>query len=378
MKFMFASDSFKGSLTSSQIRSLLDKAAKKIFPDCETIGVPVADGGEGTVEAVIEAMNGQLAELNVKGPLFEEEKAFYGVYGSSAVIEMAAASGLPMVPAEKRNPLYTTSYGTGELIADALDKGYRDIAVTLGGSATNDGGIGAMTALGVRFLDKDGNSLKGVGEDLIKIKDIDISGIHPEIKNTKFTIMCDVTNPLTGSEGATYTFGPQKGAGEAELKALEAGMINYANIIKEKFGIDADHVPGAGAAGGLGAAFMTFLNAEPKSGITTVLDIIGFKELIKDCDLIVTGEGRIDWQSAYGKVPAGIGACGIESGIPVVAIVGGMGTRAEEMYNFGIDSIIPTINGAMDLDEAVERAEELYLSAAERMFRMLKAGMKLK
>lgn len=235
-----------------------------------------------------------------------------------------------------------------------------------------------MTALGVKFLDKDGNVLKGVGEDLIKIKDIDISGIHPEIKNTEFTIMCDVTNPLTGSEGATYTFGPQKGAGEEELKVLEAGMINYARVIEEKFGIDADHVPGAGAAGGLGAAFMTFLNAKPKSGITTVLDIIGFKELIKDCDLIVTGEGKIDWQSAYGKVPAGIGACGLERGIPVVAIVGGMGVRAEEMYNFGIDSIIPTINGAMDLDEAVERAEELYLSAAERMFRMLKAGMKLK
>ncbi|MCD7905740.1 MAG: glycerate kinase [Clostridiales bacterium] len=378
MKFMFASDSFKGSLTSSQIRSLLEKASKKVFPDCETTGVSVADGGEGTVEAVIEAMKGSQVNIDVKGPLFEEEKAFYGVYGNSAIIEMAAASGLPMVPSEQKNPLNTTSYGTGQLIADALNKGYRQIAAALGGSATNDGGIGAMTALGVKFLDKDGNVLKGVGEDLIKIKDIDISGIHPEIKNTEFTIMCDVTNPLTGSEGATYTFGPQKGAGEEELKVLEAGMINYARVIEEKFGIDADHVPGAGAAGGLGAAFMTFLNAKPKSGITTVLDIIGFKELIKDCDLIVTGEGKIDWQSAYGKVPAGIGACGLERGIPVVAIVGGMGVRAEEMYNFGIDSIIPTINGVMDLDEAVERAEELYLSAAERMFRMLKAGMKLK
>lgn len=378
MKFMFASDSFKGSLTSSRIRELLNETAKKIFPDCETISVPVADGGEGTVEAVIEAMNGSVEKVTVTGPLFEKAEAFYGVYNDSAIIEMAAASGLPMVPENKRNPLDTTSIGTGELIADALNKGYKNISIALGGSATNDGGIGAMTALGVAFLDKEGNKLSGIGADLVKIADIDISNINPAIENTNFTIMCDVTNPLTGPEGATYTFGPQKGAGDKELQLLEEGMKNYAKVIKNKFDIDADNVSGAGAAGGLGAAFMTFLKAKPKSGINTVLDIIGFKELIKDCNIIVTGEGRIDWQSAYGKVPAGIGAYGKELNIPVVAIVGGMGDKAEAMYDYGIDSIIPTINGAMDINEAVNRAEELYKNAAERMFRFLKVGMTLK
>jgi len=378
MKFVFASDSFKGSLSSSKIRELLTETAEKIFPNCEIVGIPVADGGEGTVEAVIEAMNGKIVNTEVTGPLFEKTKSFYGVYDNSAIIEMAAASGLPMVPENSRNPLNTTSFGTGELIADALDKGYKNISIALGGSATNDGGIGAMTALGVSFLDDKGNKLSGIGSDLEKIADIDISGIHSAVKDTNFTIMCDVTNPLTGPEGATYTFGPQKGAGKEELEKLESGMKNYAQIIKNKFGIDADNVPGAGAAGGLGAAFMTFLNAKPKSGINTVLDIIGFKELIKGSDLIITGEGRIDWQSAYGKVPAGIGAYGKEQNIPVVAIVGGMGEKAENMYNYGIKSIIPTINSAMDINEAVERAAELYKNAAERMFRFLKVGMEIK
>jgi len=378
MKFVFASDSFKGSLSSSKIRELLTETAEKIFPNCKIVGVPIADGGEGTVEAVIEAMNGKIVNTEVTGPLFEKTKSFYGVYGNSAIIEMAAASGLPMVPENSRNPLNTTSFGTGELIADALEKGYKNISIALGGSATNDGGIGAMTALGISFFDNKGNKLSGIGADLEKISDIDISGIHSAVKDTNFTIMCDVTNHLTGPEGATYTFGPQKGAGKEELEKLESGMKNYAQIIKNKFGIDADNVPGAGAAGGLGAAFMTFLKAKPKSGINTVLDIIGFRELIKGSDLIVTGEGRIDWQSAYGKVPAGIGAYGKEQNIPVVAIVGGMGEKAENMYNYGIESIIPTINSAMDINEAVERAAELYKNAAERMFRFLKVGMKIK
>lgn len=376
MKFLFASDSFKGSLTSQQIMAILDETARKHFPDCETVGLPIADGGEGTVDAVIAAVNGSMETVTVHGPLMEEEHASYGRLNErSAVIEMAAASGLPMVPADQRNPLKTTSIGTGEMIRDALDKGFREISIAIGGSATNDGGMGAMTALGVRFLDREGNALGGAGEDLAKVVSIDISQIHPAVKDTVFTVMCDVNNPLTGECGATYTFGMQKGADEEKLKELEAGMKNYAAVIREQLGIDVDGIPGAGAAGGLGAALKVFLNANLKSGIETVLDLIGFDDCLKGSDLVITGEGRMDWQSAFGKVPSGVGLRCKAKHIPVIAIVGGMGKNAQDLYEYGISSIIPTVNSPMAVEEAMERAVELYTDAADRMFRMLKTGM---
>ena len=379
MKFLFASDSFKGTLSSEKIISLLTESAEKIFPGCETFGVPVADGGEGTVDAVIAVTKGNIKKVRVHGPLMEETESSYGEFhGDSAIIEMAAASGLPMVPVEKRNPLNTTTFGTGELIRDALDSGYRKISIAIGGSATNDGGMGAMAALGVKFLDKDGKELTGVGADLEKVADIDVSGIHPAVKETEFTVMCDVNNPLTGPTGATYTFGKQKGGTPEILDRLEAGMLHYAAVIREKLGVDADHFEGAGAAGGLGAAFKVFLHANMKSGIETVLDLIDFDHLLDGVDLVVTGEGRIDWQSAFGKVPSGIGMRCKKKGIPAVAIVGGMGDGAEKIYDFGVESILPTINGAMDIEEALERADELYKGAADRMFRMLRVGMSLK
>lgn len=376
MKFLFASDSFKGSLTSQQIMAILDETAKRTFPDCETVGLPIADGGEGTVDAVIAAVNGSMETVMVHGPLMEEEKASYGkINERSAVIEMAAASGLPMVPADQRNPLKTTSVGTGEMIRDALDKGFREISIAIGGSATNDGGMGAMTALGVRFLDKEGNELRGAGEDLEKVASIDISRIHPAVKDTAFTVMCDVNNPLTGQRGATYTFGMQKGADEEMLKVLEAGMKNYAAVIREQFGIDVDEISGAGAAGGLGAALKVFLNANLKSGIETVLDLIGFDACLDGTSMVITGEGRMDWQSAFGKVPSGVGLRCKEKNIPVIAIVGGMGKNAQDLYEYGIHSIIPTVNSPMAVEEAMERAVELYTDAADRMFRVLKIGM---
>ena len=379
MKFLFASDSFKGTITSEQSIRLLTEAAQKIFPGCETNGVPVADGGEGTVDAVIAVTKGTIKEVPVHGPLFEDTKATYGLFqGDSAIIEMAAASGLPMVPVDKRNPLNTTTYGTGELIKDALDAGYRKISIAIGGSATNDGGMGAMTALGIKFLDADGKVLEGKGSDLEKVADIDMSGILPAVKEAKFTVMCDVTNPLTGPDGATYTFGKQKGCTPEILDRLEAGMINYAKVIDKVLGKDADHIAGAGAAGGLGAALCVFLNAELKSGIETVLDLIDFDNLLDGVDLCITGEGRIDWQSAFGKVPSGIGMRCKNKGIPAMALVGGMGKGADKCYDFGIESIIPTINGAMDIAEACDRAEELYANAAERMFRMIRIGTMMK
>ncbi|MDR1765720.1 MAG: glycerate kinase [Lachnospiraceae bacterium] len=414
MRFLFASDSFKGTLTSEQISALLTQAATEVFPGCHTLGVPIADGGEGTTSAVIAATGGVLRTVPVHGPLMEETQAAYGVWeepslcrtppaadtmpdidagtGSAApgsptrcigapyshcIIEMAAASGLPMVPPDRRNPLHTTTYGTGELIKDALDAGISHIAVAIGGSATNDGGMGAMSALGIRFLDEQGHVLTGFGEDLGRVRDIDLSELHPGVKTATFTVMCDVQNPLTGPDGATYTFGKQKGGTPDILDRMEADMCAYAKLLTEKTGIDPDQVPGTGAAGGLGAALTVFLGARMQSGIETVLDLIGFDDLLESTDLVVTGEGRMDWQSAFGKVPSGVGQRCRKKSIPAVAIVGGMGEGAEKLFDHGIDSIMTTINGAMDLDEALGRSEELYLGAARRMFRLVKAGMQL-
>ena len=379
MRFLFASDSFKGTLSSETIIELLTETAEKIFPGCETAGVPIADGGEGTVDAVITVTKGEKRVLTVHGPLMEETESSYGIFGGdSAIIEMAAASGLPMVPPEKRNPLNTTTYGTGELIRDALEQGYRKISIAIGGSATNDGGMGAMRALGVRFLDKEGKELEGYGRDLAEVADIDTTGICPAVAEASFTVMCDVNNPLTGPDGATYTFGKQKGGTPEILDELEAGMKNYAAVVLKKTGMDVDQIPGAGAAGGLGAALCVFLRATLKSGIETVLDLMDFDGLLEGVDLVVTGEGRIDWQSAFGKVPSGIGQRCRAKGIPAVALVGGMGDGAEKIYDFGVESILPTINGAMDIEEALERARELYVNAAERMFRLIRVGMEMK
>ena len=379
MKFLFASDSFKGTLSSRQTARLLTQAAREIFPDCECHSIEVADGGEGTTDAVVAATGGGRVEVNVHGPLWEEWTAVYGKLDEKrAVMEMAAASGLPLVPQEQRDPRKTTSYGTGEMIRDALDRGFCDISIAIGGSATNDGGIGCIRALGVRFLDENGEELSGCGGDLIRIRKIDLSGLDPRVKDCSFTVMCDVTNPLCGETGATYTFGKQKGGTPEILKELEAGMCNYRDILKAQFGVDMDTVAGAGAAGGLGAALMVFLGGTLKSGIETVLDLVGFDERLEGVSLVVTGEGATDWQSVYGKVMQGVGMRCKARDIPASAIVGSMGQGAEDIFDYGIDSIITTVNRPMPLGEALERAEELYLGAARRMFRMLRAGQRMK
>ena len=378
MKFLFASDSFKGTLSSRRTAELLTRAAQEIFPDCECGYLEVADGGEGTTEAVLSAAGGRRMEAVVCGPLWERRKACYAALdGRRAVMEMAAASGLPLVPAELRDPRNTTSYGTGELIRGALDKGFRDLSIAIGGSATNDGGIGCMRALGVRFLDEDGNELSGCGGDLIKIRSIDRSGMDPRLRDTHVTVMCDVTNPLCGENGATHTFGKQKGGTPEILDELEAGMENYRELLRREFGIDMDEEPGAGAAGGLGAALLSFLRAELRSGIETVLDLIEFDKKLEGVSLVVTGEGRADWQSAFGKVMQGVGRRCLRQGVPAVAIVGSMGDGAEQIFDYGIESMITTVNGVMPLEEALERAEELYLGAARRLFRMLRAARSL-
>lgn len=379
MKFLFASDSFKGTLSSKRTAELLAQAASEIFPGCEYSSIEVADGGEGTTDAVLSAVNGEKIAVSVHGPLWEETSAYYGKLDDRrAVMEMAAASGLPLVPSEQRDPRKTTSYGTGEMIADALGKGFRDISIAIGGSATNDGGIGCMRALGVRFLDENGQELSGCGADLAEIRSIDVSGLDPRVKECKFTVMCDVTNPLCGEKGATHTFGKQKGGTPEILEELEKGMCNYRDILKNQFGVNMDEVPGAGAAGGLGAALMVFLNGTLKSGIETVLDLVEFDRKLEGVSLVVTGEGSTDWQSVFGKVMQGVGVHCRKAGIPAVAVVGSMGKGAEDIFDYGIESILTTVNAVMPLDEALGRAEELYLQAARRMFRMLRAGREMK
>lgn len=391
MKFLFASDSFKGTLSSRRTAELLTQAAGEVFPGCGCSFVEMADGGEGTVDAVLSAAGGHIRTVDVHDPLGKMIRASYGILPDhTAVIEMAAASGLPLVPAGSRDPRRTTSYGTGELIADALAQGCRKIIVAIGGSATNDGGTGCMQALGARFLDENGRELPGLytdgtagaepglctGADLARIRSIDLSGMDPLIRDADFTVMCDVTNPLCGENGATYTFGKQKGGTPEILNELETGMRNYRDILLRQSGVNLDEAPGAGAAGGLGAALMVFLKGKMKSGIETVLDLTGFDKKLADVDLAVTGEGRADGQSACGKVMQGVGLRCRKYSVPAVALVGSMEPGAEALFDCGIESIITTVSGIMPLEEALERAEELYLDAARRMFRMLRAGQR--
>ena len=318
MRFIFASDSFKGSLSSEETAELLHKAAREIFPGCETISISVADGGEGTTAALLRARTGEKIYLDVSDPLMNQTEAYFGrLSETEAIIEMAQASGLTLVPSDQRNPLNTTTYGTGEMLNEALNAGYRDIYLAIGGSATNDGGMGCMRAMGARFYDSSGKDLQGFGRDLERVARIDTTGLNPRIRDARFTVMCDVENPLCGKNGATYTFGPQKGGTAEILDRLEAGMENYREVLIHEFGMDPNDIPGSGAAGGLGAVLCIFLKAEMRSGIETVLDLVNFDRIIKDADLIVTGEGRTDIQSSFGKVLKGVGERAKRQGIPI-------------------------------------------------------------
>ena len=376
MKFLFASDSFKGTLSSEKTVDLLAAAAKAVFGEIEYSGVPVADGGEGTVDAIITAEKGEKVYVDVHGPLMERTKTYYGKFGGNkAVIEMAAASGLTLIPIEKRNPLYTTSCGTGEMIRNALDRGFSDISIAIGGSATNDGGMGCVRALGVRFLNAEGKELDGRGEDLEKVRSIDVSSLDPRVRSAKITVMCDVTNPLCGENGAAYTFGAQKGATPEIQSRLEAGMQNYRDVIIRQFGVDPDSIRGAGAAGGLGTALTVFLGGEMKSGIETVLDLIDFDSRLEGVDLVITGEGCTDWQSCFGKVMQGVGERAKAKGIAAVGLSGSLGRDADRIFEHGIESLMTTVDAPMPLEEALSRAEELYYLGAVRMFRFLRTGM---
>ena len=373
MKLVFASDSFKGTLTSERIIELLKKASKEVFGECRTVPVVLADGGEGTLDALLRVRKGKKVAVSVHDPLMREITACYGAFGdNSAVIEMAQATGLTLLKNEERDPLHASSYGTGELIRAALKDGYRDITVAIGGTATNDGGMGAAAALGIRFTDKEGKALEGRGSDLKKVCDIDTDNMLPELKEAKIRVMCDVRNPLCGTDGATYTYGPQKGASAEMLKELEEGMLNYRRVLIRKTGTDPDTIEGAGAAGGIGAALKILFGAILVSGIESILDLGGFDELIKDADCIITGEGRVDVQSSSGKAMQGVGERALRAGIPCIAICGSTAEGYERIFEHGITRIETLVKDDITPEYAMEHAEKVYYQRALEIFKAMK------
>lgn len=374
MKFVLAPDSFKESMSAKNAALAMEKGILTVFPDAECIIVPMADGGEGTVESLVSMTNGEIIKTEVLGPLGEKVIAEYGLLGEgkTAVIEMASASGLELIKPEDRNPLLTTTYGTGELIKHALDKGVSRILIGIGGSATNDGGAGMLQALGVSFKDKNGEELPFGGGALHLLDSIDLSGLDERIKTVKIDVACDVTNPLIGENGASAIFGPQKGATPELVKVLDQNLDHFAKVIKEELGKDIAHLEGAGAAGGLGAGLMAFLNAQLKKGVELVIEYTCLEERVKGADYVFTGEGSIDGQTLFGKTPFGVAAIAKKHSVPVIAFAGRIGKGVEPLYDNGFTAIIGILKGVTTLEEALDYGEENLAFAAENICRVLK------
>lgn len=373
-KIIIIPDSFKGSASSLEVCNYIERGVLKVIKDADIIKIPVADGGEGTVESILYAAGGNIKKINVKNPEGKIIEAKYGIINKEkAVIEMAEASGLTLVDDKTRNPLKYSTYGTGEFIKDAVNNNIKEILIGIGGSATNDCGIGMANALGYKFLDKDNNELEAIAENMIKVADIDDSNVDKRIFDIKITAACDVKNPLYGKNGATAIYGKQKGVNEKNFDILDDGLKNIAKIIKEKFGKEIDYIEGSGAAGGLGGGLIAFCNAKLKSGIDAVLDIINFEEKIKDASLIITGEGAIDNQTKEGKVPVGVAKRA--NNIPVIAIVGEIRDGADIVYELGISSIMSVFTKSMSIEESIKNTAYLVENAAERALRFISISL---
>lgn len=375
MKFVIAPDSFKGSMTAKEATVAIQAGLQKIFPDAEYELVPMADGGEGTVQSLVDATNGQLITTDVQNPLDETVSAFYGVSGDqqTAVIEMSAASGIQFVTTETKNPLITTTYGTGQLIKDALDRGMRRFIIGLGGSATNDGGAGMAEALGVQFLDENGQQIARGGAALATLHEIDMSNLDPRVAESEFLLASDVTNPLVGETGASAVFGPQKGATPAMVTELDAALTNYAAVIKAQLGVDLANTPGAGAAGGLGAGMLAFTQAKMQSGISLVVEATEVVAKAANADVAFVGEGAIDFQTQYGKTPMGA-AQAIKQASPnakVIGLAGYVGDGIDALYDLGIDAVFSIVPGAVDLPTAMKTGEANLTRTAENIARLL-------
>ena len=380
MKVVIAIDSLKGSLSSLEAGQAIQEGIQVVYPDAHVVVRPLADGGEGTVEALTIGMGGQLMQVNVTGPLGSPVPAEYGILEATparpktAIIEMSAAAGITLVPDEKRNPMYTTTYGVGELIRDAIQHGCRHFIVGIGGSATNDGGIGMLQALGYDFLDKDGNPVSYGGIGLQSLSHISTENVLPELKECTFRIACDVTNPLCGPMGSSAIFGPQKGATPEMVKELDEALLHYAELSKETLEHADRFYPGTGAAGGMGFAFSTYTNAVLESGIKIVLDEIALEDVLKDADFVITGEGRLDSQTALGKAPIGVAHLAKKHGKKVLAFAGCLTPDAGVCNENGIDAFFPILRRVITVQEAMEKetARENMVRSVEQVFRLIK------
>lgn len=373
MKIVIAPDSFKESLTALEVANAIETGFKRIFPNAEYVKLPMADGGEGTVQSLVDATQGRLIETEVTAPLGNQVKSFFGLSGDgkTAIIEMAAASGLHLVPMDKRNPCQTTSFGTGELIKQALDLGVQHIILGIGGSATNDGGAGMMQVLGLRLLDKNGQSIGFGGTALSNLAEIQMADLDPRLQHVQIEVACDVNNPLCGERGASAIFGPQKGATPEMVKELDAALAHFAEIAGRDCGKQIKEQPGAGAAGGMGGGLLLLPNVQLKAGVQIVLDNLKLAEQVKEADLVITGEGRMDAQSVLGKTPIGVARAAKQFNKPVIAIVGCLREDYEVVYEHGIDAVFPIIRNLGDLPTILKQGEQNLISTAQNVARLL-------
>ncbi|MDT8715144.1 glycerate kinase [Clostridium sp. 19966] len=372
LNIILAPDSFKESMTAKEACVAMEKGIKKVNDKINCIHVPMADGGEGTMQSLIDATGGRKYSLKVVGPLGNEVDAEYGILGNGkiGILEMASASGIQLVPKEKRNPLITTTYGTGQLIKACLDMGIKKLLIGIGGSATNDGGAGVIQALGARLLDEEGKELGFGGGELEKLHSIDISDLDARIAEVEVEVACDVTNPLCGERGASNVFGPQKGATKEMISALDSNLAHYANVIKNQLGKDVLELPGAGAAGGLGAGLVAFLDGKLKKGIDMVIEYSDLENKVKDADMVWTGEGSIDFQTKFGKTPFGVASIAKKYNKPVIALAGRIGNDIEELYD-EIDAIFGIMQGVTSLEEALENGKENIEKTSENIIRLM-------
>ena len=381
MKIVIAPDSFKENMTSLEVATAIEKGILQVIPDATCIKVPMADGGEGTVQALVDATQGKIIKKTVVGPLGNPVEAQYGFLGDgrTSVIEMAEASGITLVSKDKRNPLKTSTYGTGELILDALDQGAKEIIIGIGGSVTNDGGAGMAQALGVQFFDQDGQEIQGYGSGgmLGGIASINVSSLDKRLQGVTIRVACDVDNPLCGERGASNVFGPQKGATPEMVKTLDANLSHFAECIRNDLGKEVKEIAGAGAAGGLGAGLVAFCSAEMKRGVDIVIAATGLQEALKGADLAITGEGKVDFQTAFGKTPSGVAKAAAKEGIPVVAIGGALADDARGVFEHGIDGLESAAARDMSLEEAIRESRIHLQYAGERLARLILIGRRL-
>lgn len=380
MRIIVAPDSFKGSVSALGVANAMEAGIRAVFPQAEVCKVPIADGGEGTVEALVTATGGQIISQEVTGPLGTPVEAIWGVLGDgeTAVIEMAAASGLTLVPQGRRDPRITTTYGTGQLMKAVLDRGIGKLIIGIGGSATNDGGTGMAKALGAKFLDSQGVELAPGGAALANLARIDLSGLDPRLSSLDIMVACDVDNPLCGPRGASAVYGPQKGATPAMVAELDAALKNYADAAVKTTGKQVADYPGAGAAGGLGAGLLFFTNAKLRPGVEIVLETTGFDGLVAEADLVITGEGRTDFQTAFGKAPVGVARIAKKYNKPVVCLSGGLGQGYADVFDQGINGVMSCVPQPMSLEECMEQGADFVEAATERLCRLIQTGMQMK